>query len=174
MREERLGRPGRSLWIASSVPARTGRGPQALRSLDTAAQLLKDGPTDRDPRLGPVVRPAGARRSPRTGAGRAGEPDRAAALLHGAAHAGDDGPAYRVLFAAEPARVLAGAGDRREAETAMATLMGAVPAVGSGRALRAMGHAARLVEHGHRVPRRTRDTARHLASLLPGRRRVPA
>ncbi|MFG2987764.1 hypothetical protein ACGFZK_00300 [Streptomyces sp. NPDC048257] len=190
MQEEHLGRPGSSLRIASSVlareglpgrvaaifhvragraRARMGNAPRAGRALRTAAELLADPPTDRDP--------AWAWWFDRHeldghhGLARAalGDLDSAAALLHGAAHAdGDGGPAYRVLFAAELARVQARAGDWREADTVMSTLMDAVPAVGSVRALRTMGHAARLVEHGRRVPRRTRDTARHLALALDG------
>ncbi|WP_404952790.1 hypothetical protein [Streptomyces sp. 147326] len=187
MQEEHLGRPGSSLRIASSVLAREdlpgrvaaifqvragralarlGRGPEAGRALRTAAELLADPPTDRDPPWAwwfdrPEL-------EGHQGLARAalGDLDRAAALLHGAAHAGGDGPAYRVLFAAELARVLARAGDWRETEMAMGTLMDAVPAVGSVRALRVMGRAAVLVEAGRRVPRRTRDTARHLAREL--------
>ncbi|MEU7725574.1 hypothetical protein AB0B78_10035 [Streptomyces sp. NPDC040724] len=187
MQEEHLGRPGSSLRIASSVLAREdlpgrvaaifqvragralarlGRGPEAGRALRTAAELLADPPTDRDPRWAwwfdrPEL-------EGHQGLARAalGDLDAAAALLHGAAHAGGDGPAYRVLFAAELARVLARAGDWRETDTAMATLIDAVPAVGSVRALRTMGRAARLVEGGRRVPRRTRETARHLARSL--------
>lgn len=195
MQEEHLGRPARSLRIASSVLAREdlpgrveaifqvragralarmGRGPEALWSLRTAAQLLADGPTDRDPAWAWWFDQRELDGHHGLALAALGEPDTAAALLHGAAHADDDGPAYRVLFAAELARVLARAGDWREADTAMSTLIGAVPAVGSMRALRAMGHAARLVVHGHRVPRRARDTARHLTSLLPELRRGPA
>ncbi|MFF4434125.1 hypothetical protein ACFYZ4_33860 [Streptomyces sp. NPDC001513] len=187
MQEEHLGRPARSLRIASSVLAREdlpgrvaaifqvragralarlGRGPEAGRALRTAAELLADPPTDRDPSWAwwfdrPEL-------EGHQGLARAalGDLDAAAALLHGAAHADGDGPAYRVLFAAELARVLALAGDWRETDTAMGALMDAVPAVGSVRALRVMGRAARLVEGGRRVPRRTRDTARHLARAL--------
>ncbi|WP_405943046.1 hypothetical protein [Streptomyces sp. NBC_00207] len=187
MQEEHLGRPGSSLRIASSVLAREdlpgrvaaifqvragralarlGRGPEAGRALRTAAELLADPPTGRDPSWAwwfdrpeleghqGLVRAA------------LGDLETAAALLHGAAYADGDGPAYRVLFAAELARVLARAGDWRETGTAMAALTDAVPAVGSVRALRTMGRAARLVEGGRGVPRRTRDTARHLARAL--------
>ncbi|MET9945623.1 DNA-binding protein [Streptomyces sp. NPDC006341] len=193
MQEEHLGRPAASLRIASSVLAREelpgrvkaifqvragralarlGRGPETLRALRTAAELLADRPTVRDP--------AWAWWFDRQeldghhGLARAalGELDVAAELLHRAAHADDDGPAYRVLFDAELARVLAQAGDWREADTVMSALMGTVPAVGSVRALRAVGHATRLVRHGHRVPRRTRDTAQHLARLLRGTSRT--
>ncbi|MEJ8640328.1 hypothetical protein WKI68_00610 [Streptomyces sp. MS1.HAVA.3] len=187
MQEEHLGRPLSSLRIASSVLARDalpgrvaaifhvragralarlGRGPEAGRSLRTAAELLADRPTARDPAWAWWF--DRAELDGHHGLARAalGDLDAAAALLHGAAHAGGDGPAYRVLFAAELARVLARAGDWREADTAMSTLMGAVPAVGSVRALRTMDRAARLVAHGRRVPRRTRDTARHLALAL--------
>ncbi|WP_423834672.1 hypothetical protein [Streptomyces manipurensis] len=86
--------------------------------------------------------------------------------MYGAARAGGEGPAYRVLFAAEPARVPARAGDWREAGTALSALAEAVPAVGSVRALRAMGDAARLVGSGRRVPRRTRDAATELTLAL--------
>ncbi|MEU9305126.1 DNA-binding protein [Streptomyces sp. NPDC048269] len=195
MQEEHLGRPARSLRIASSVLAREdlpgrvaaifhvragralarmGRGPEALRSLHTAAQLLADGPTDRDPAWAWWFDQREFDGHHGLARAALGEWDRAAALLHGAAHADADGPAYRVLFAAELARTLARAGDWREADSAMSTLVRAVPAVGSVRALRAVGHATRLVERGRRVPRRTRDTARHLALLLPGRRSGPA
>ncbi|MFE5805259.1 response regulator [Streptomyces sp. NPDC056491] len=76
---------------------------------------------------------------------------------------GEGGPACRVLFAAELVRVRARAGDWREAGTAVSALIDAVPAIGPVRALRTMGRAARLVEQGPRVPRATRDAARHLA-----------
>ncbi|MFA7768497.1 hypothetical protein ACGFNX_11975 [Streptomyces sp. NPDC048723] len=188
MQEEHLGRPGSSLRIASSVLAREGlpgrvaaifhvraaralarmgNGSRARRALDTAAELLADRPTDRDPAWAwwfDRHELDGHHGLARAALGDLGA---AAALLHDAAHAGGDGgPAYRVLFAAELARVQARAGDWREADTAMATLMDGVPAVGSVRALRVMGRAARLVEDGRRVPRRTRDTARHLALAL--------
>ncbi|WP_405792280.1 hypothetical protein OG753_38860 [Streptomyces sp. NBC_00029] len=68
---------------------------------------------------------------------------------------GEGGSACRVLFAAE----LAGS-------RPVSALIDAVPAVGSVRALRTMGRAARLVEQGPRVPRATRDTARHLAPAV--------
>ncbi|MFJ7589315.1 hypothetical protein ACIQZO_18435 [Streptomyces sp. NPDC097617] len=188
MQEEHLRRPLTSLRIASSVLARDGlpgrvaaifhvragralarmgNAPRATRALRTAAELLADRPTDQDP--------AWAWWFDRHeldghhGLARAalGDLDASAALLHDAARAGGDGgPAYRVLFAAELARVQARAGDWREVDTAMAALVDAVPAVGSVRALRAMGGATRLVEGGGRVPRRTRDTSRHLALAL--------
>lgn len=187
MQEEHLGRPASSLHLAASVLARPdlpglvtaifrvragralarmGRGPQALRELRTAAELLADGPTAQDP--------AWAWWFDRQeldghhGLARAalGDLDAAAELLHGAARPEAAGPAYRVLFAAELARVLARAGDWRGADTALSALMGAVPSVGSVRALRVMDHAAGGVGRGHRVPPRTRDTARELVRLL--------
>ncbi|MGW6872011.1 DNA-binding protein [Streptomyces xanthophaeus] len=187
MQEEHLGRPASSLHLASSVLARPdlpglvtaifrvragralarmGRGPQALRELRTAAELLADGPTAQDP--------AWAWWFDRQeldghhGLARAalGDLDAAAELLHGAARPEAAGPAYRVLFAAELARVLARAGDWRGADTALSALMEAVPSVGSVRALRVMDHAAGAVGRGHRVPPRARDTARELVRLL--------
>ncbi|MFE6840626.1 hypothetical protein ACFVFI_38150, partial [Streptomyces sp. NPDC057705] len=162
MQEEHLGRPGSSLRIASSVLAREdlpgrvaaifqvragralarlGRGPEAGRALRTAAELLTDPPTGRDPSWAwwfdrPEL-------EGHHGLARAalGDLDTAAALLHGAAHAGGDGPAYRVLFAAELARVLARAGDRLEEDTAPAALTDTVPAVGSVQAPRTTGRA---------------------------------
>ncbi|MFE5557054.1 hypothetical protein [Streptomyces sp. NPDC056544] len=193
MQEEHLGRPAHSLRIASSVLAREalpgrvaaifhvragralarmGNGPLAGRALGTAAELLADRPTDRDPAWAwwfDRHELDGHHGLARAALGDLGA---AAALLHDAAHAGGggdgdgDGPAYRVLFAAELALVQARAGDWREVDAAMATLMDGVSCVGSVRALRVLGRAARLVEDGRRVPRRTRDTARHLALAL--------
>ncbi|MFD7912945.1 hypothetical protein ACFV30_19865 [Streptomyces sp. NPDC059752] len=189
MQEEHLGRPAHSLRIASSVLARKalpgrvaaifhvragralarmGNGPLAGRALGTAAELLADRPTERDPAWAwwfDRHELDGHHGLARAALGDLGA---AAALLHDAAHAGGDGggPAYRVLFAAELALVQARAGDWREVDAAMATLMDGVSSVGSVRALRVMGRAARLVEDGRRVPRRTRDTARHLALAL--------
>ncbi|WKD30621.1 hypothetical protein [Streptomyces xanthophaeus] len=185
MQEEHLGRPGSSLRIASSVLARAGLpgrvaaifhvraaralarmgdGPRARRALGTAAELLADPPTDRDPAWAWWFDRHELDGHHGLALAALGDLGGAAALLHDAAHAGGDGgPAYRMLFAAELARVQALAGDWRGAGTAMAALVDGVPAVGSVRALRVMGRAARLVEDGRRVPRRTRDTARHLA-----------
>lgn len=191
MQEEHLGRPACSLRIARSVLARgdlpgrvaaifhvragralarLGQGPRAERALRTAGELLADGSSVRDPawawwfdRAGLDGHEGLARAAP-------GDPEGAAALLYGAAHAGGDGPAYRVLFAAELARVLARTGDWREAGAAMSGLVGAVPGVGSVRALRVRGDAVRLVGRGHGVPRRTRDTARELGRVLSGLR----
>jgi hypothetical protein len=187
MQEEHLGRPVSSLRIASTVLARPalpgrvaavfhiragralarlGRGPQADRSLRTAAELLTDAPTGRDPAWTWWLDRSELDGHHGLACAALGRPDRAAELLHGAVHTNGDGPAYRVLFAAELARVLAAAGDWREADRAMSALLGVVPAVGSVRALRAMADAARLVERGHRVGRRHRDTARELTRLL--------
>ncbi|MFJ3859408.1 hypothetical protein ACIPRL_24610 [Streptomyces sp. NPDC090085] len=187
MQEEHLGRPVGSLRIARAVLARPGlpgrvgaifqvRAARALarmgreapaeRALRTAADLLADGPTERDPAWAWWF--DGPEYDGHHGLARAalGDLEGAAALLYGAARAGGEGPAYRVLFAAELARVLARAGDWREAGTALSALAEAVPAVGSVRALRAMGDAARLVGSGRRVPRRTRDAARELTLAL--------
>ncbi|MGW2271165.1 hypothetical protein [Streptomyces yangpuensis] len=190
MQEEHLGRPASSLRIARSVLARAdlpgrvaaifhvragralarlGQGSRAGRALRTAGELLADGPSDRDPAWAWWFDRAELEGHEGLARAALGDPEGAAALLHGAAHAGGDGPAYRVLFAAELTRVLARAGDWREAEAAMSGLVGAVPGVGSVRALRVMGDAVRLVGQGPRVPRRTRDTARDLGRVLRGR-----
>ncbi|MFG2985511.1 hypothetical protein ACGFYQ_30340 [Streptomyces sp. NPDC048258] len=78
----------------------------------------------------------------------------------------------RVLSAARPARAQARAGDRHETDTAMPTLVGAVPTVQSVRALRATADGIGLVRHGHRVPRRTPDTARAPGGAAAGHRPV--
>lgn len=187
MQEEHLGRPASSLRIASRVLARAelpgrvaaifhvragralarlGRGPEAGRALRAAAELLADRPTDRDPSWAWWFDQRELDGHHGLARAALGDLETAAALLYGAAHADGDGPAYRVLFAAELAGVLARAGDWRETDAAMSALVGAVPAVGSVRALRAMERTARLVGRGRRVPRRTRDTAHHLALAL--------
>ncbi|WP_073918135.1 hypothetical protein [Streptomyces sp. CB00455] len=187
MQEEHLGRPAHSLRIASRVLSRTGlpgrvtaifqvragralarmgRGPQALRALHTAAELLTDAPTSRDPAWAWWFDRQELDGHHGLALAALHERETAAELLHRAAHAEGDGPAYRVLFAAELARVLARAGDWHETDTVVSALIGVVPTVGSVRALRAMAGAVRLVGHGHRVPRRTRDAADHLGRLL--------
>ncbi|MGW9071557.1 hypothetical protein ACWGQT_19215 [Streptomyces yangpuensis] len=189
MQEEHLGRPASSLRIAGSVLARAdlpgrvaaifhvragralarlGQGPRAERALRTAGELLAEGPSDRDPAWAWWF--DRAELDGHAGLARAalGDPEGAAGLLHGAAYAGGDGPAYRVLFAAELARVLARGGDWHAAEAVMSGLVGAVPGIGSVRALRVMVDAVRLVGQGHRVPRPVRATARDLGHVLRG------
>ncbi|MEV4196183.1 tetratricopeptide repeat protein, partial [Streptomyces toxytricini] len=187
MQEEHLGRPDRSLRIASTVLARPdlpgrvaavfhvragralarlGRGPQAMRSLHTASELLADPPGPRDPAWAWWMdrRELDGHRGLAEAA--LGRRDRAAELLHRAVHGADSGPAYRVLFAAELARVLAEAADWREADHALAALLDTAPTAGSVRALRAMARAARTVERSPSAPRRHRTTARDLTALL--------
>ncbi|WP_162793204.1 hypothetical protein [Streptomyces globosus] len=189
MQEEHLGRPDRSLRIASAVLARPdlpgrvaavfhvragrafarlGRGPQATRS-----DLLADPPGRRDPAWAWWMdgRELDGHRG--LAAAALGRRDRAAELLHRAVHGAGGGPAYRVLFAAELARVLAEAADWREADRALAALPDTVATVGSVRALRAMARAARVVRQSPSAPRRHRTTARDLTALLHAARTAP-
>ncbi|MFJ7164849.1 hypothetical protein ACIQUV_05045 [Streptomyces globosus] len=153
--------------------ARLGRGPQARRSLRTASELLADPPGPRDPAWAWWMDRRELDGHHGLAEAALGRPDRAAELLHRAVHDAGDGPAYRVLFAAEPARILAQAADWREASHALAALSGTVATTGSVRALRAMARAARIVERSPSAPRRHRDTARDLTALLHATRTAP-
>ncbi|MFD9405828.1 DNA-binding protein [Streptomyces sp. NPDC059989] len=193
MQHAHLGRPGASLRISSSVlagrdlPERVAaifhvrearahallqRKGEAARSMSTARELLGDGP-------------AGARepswtwwfdRSELVGhQGLAladlGDLEAAVSCLREAT-AADDAPAYRSLFSAELASVLARAGAWRDADAWLSTLVDSAPAMGSTRALNSLAGATRTIGRGRGVPRGLRDTSGHLAEIL--RKEVPS
>ncbi|WP_436733053.1 DNA-binding protein [Streptomyces sp. URMC 125] len=186
MQQAHLGRPVDSLRISSSVLARgglpvrvaalfhvrearahaqLGRRRDALRSLSTARELCADGPSAQDPPWAWWFDRAELDGHHGLVLADLGDVDGAAALLHAAVESGD-GPAYRSLFAADLARVLVRAGAWREAGTWLSPLAETAPRMGSVRALNSLGRALDAVEHGRRVPRGLRDTARDLAGLL--------
>ncbi|MEU7279310.1 DNA-binding protein [Streptomyces sp. NPDC045431] len=189
MQAAHLGRPGDSLRISSAVLARKGLPTRvaalfhvrearahaqrldrraALRSLRLAHELHADGPGAKDPEWAWWFDRAELDGHHGLALADLGDTERAASLLHTATEAGD-GPAYRSLFAAELGHVLARAGAWREADAWLSGLVesGTVPAMGSVRALRALEAATRAIERGRGVPRGPRETARHLARLLP-------
>ncbi|MFE2874085.1 DNA-binding protein [Streptomyces roseus] len=201
LQEEHLGRPAASLRISSSVlagrglparvsavfhvrearaRARLGQGRRALRSLATARELLADGPSERDPSWTWWFDRSELDGHHGLVLAALGDPDPAAALLHQATAAGD-APAYRSLFSAELACVLARAGAWRETDAHLSGLVESVPEIGSVRALGALARTARAIERGPRVPRALRDTAGHLTAALraqagpahPAFRRIP-
>ncbi|MEV6580052.1 DNA-binding protein [Streptomyces sp. NPDC051582] len=186
LQEEHLGRPAASLRISSSVlarrdlpgrvaaifhvrearaRARLGQGRRALRSLAAARELLADGPSGRDPSWTWWFDRSELDGHHGLALADLGDPDGAAALLHGAAAAGD-APAYRSLFSAELAGVLARAGAWRETDARLSGLVESVPDIGSARALGALARTARTIGHGARVPRALRDTGGYLTAAL--------
>ncbi|MFE2141348.1 DNA-binding protein [Streptomyces sp. NPDC059456] len=186
LQEEHLGRPAASLRISSSVlagrelPARVaavfhvrearalarlGRRRRALRSLSTARELLADGPSAHDPSWtwwfdGPEL-------DGHHGLALAalGDLDGAASLLYEATAAGG-APAYRSLFPAELASVLARAGAWRETDAWLSALAERVPDIGSVRALNALTRTTRTIASGPRVPRALRNTGADLVEAL--------
>ncbi|MEU8841047.1 DNA-binding protein [Streptomyces roseus] len=186
LQEEHLGRPATSLRISSSVlagrdlparvaavfhvrearaRARLGQGRRALRSLATARELLADGPSQRDPSWTWWFDRSELDGHHGLALADLGDPDTAAALLHEATAAGD-APAYRSLFSAELACLLARAGAWRETDAWLSGLVESVPEIGSVRALGALARTARTIERGTRVPRALRDTASYLTAAL--------
>ncbi|MGP4000347.1 hypothetical protein [Streptomyces sp. 8N706] len=186
MQEAHLGRPGRSLRIASSVLARKDipdrvaaifhvrasralaglqRRTEALSSLRTAQNLFMRDRSDHDPAWCWWFDQTELDGHHGLVLAELGDLEDSATLLHRASHP-DEGPAYRALFAGELARVLALGSAWREADRALSSLMGTVPTIGSVRALRSLGRTTRIIEQGRGVPRGARDTARHLAFLL--------
>ncbi|QES48723.1 DNA-binding protein [Streptomyces venezuelae] len=191
MQHAHLGRPRDSLRISSAVLAGPGLPERvaaifrvrearaqaqmqqrraALGSLSAARDLLADGPSDRDPAWAWWFDRAELDGHHGLAHAELGDLDRAAEQLHGAAAAGD-APAYRSLFAAELADVLARAGAWREADAWLSTLLDSVPRIGSVRALNALGRAARTIEHAAGVPRALRATNGQLSELLRRERR---
>ncbi|MFK0237549.1 DNA-binding protein [Streptomyces vinaceus] len=186
LQEEHLGRPRASLRISSSVlagrdlPARVAaifhvrearararlrQGRRALRSLAAARELLADGPCGRDPSWTWWFDRSELDGHHGLALADLGDPDAAAALLHEATAAGD-APAYRSLFAAEQAGVLARAGAWRDTDARLSGLVEAVPDIGSVRALAALARTLRTLGRGPRVPRALRDTSGYLAEAL--------
>ncbi len=186
MQEEHLGRPDEALRISSSVLARTDLPPcvraifhvrearaharlhqrsPALRSLRQAEELLQDGPSTRDPQWAWWFDRAELLGHHGLTLAALGDLEDAAAFLHEAALPGP-GPAYRVLFATELARVLAQAGAWQETEASLFGLADSIPSIGSARATGSLAIALRHLERGRHVPRRLRDTAWHITALL--------
>ncbi|MFG2873535.1 hypothetical protein ACGFYU_00635 [Streptomyces sp. NPDC048337] len=192
MQEAHLGRPGDSLRISSSVLAGRGlpervaaifhvrearahallrRKREAERSMSTARELLGDGPAAaRDPAWtwwfdrSELVGHQGLALAD------LGDLEGAASCLREATRAGD-APAYRSLFSAELASVLARARDWTEAHAWLSPLVESAPAIGSTRALNSLARTTRTIERARGVPRGLRDTSRHLAEVL--RREIP-
>lgn len=186
LQESHLGRPADSLHISSSVlagkdlPARVAaifhvrearahaqrrQRQNVLRSLDAARELSADGPSRRDPSWTWWFDRPELDGHHGLALADLGDLDEAAALLHQAAGAGD-APAYRSLFSAELASVLARAGAWREADAQLSALVDSVPDIGSVRALRTLARTTRIIERGRRTPRALRDTSGHLADAL--------
>lgn len=145
--------------------ARLGDGARALRSLDAAREMSADGPSKRDPAWSWWFDRAELDGHHGLVLADLGDAEGAAALLH-AAVASDGGPAYRALFAADLARVLARAGAWRETDALLSALAESAPRMGSVRALNSLRQAVAAVGEGRRVPRALRGTSEDLAVLL--------
>ncbi|MCI0386409.1 DNA-binding protein [Streptomyces sp. CNQ085] len=145
--------------------AQLGSGARALRSLAAAREMSADGPSERDPSWSWWFDRAELDGHHGLVLAGLGDAEGAAALLH-AAVASDGGPAYRALFAAELARVLARAGAWRDTDALLSALAESAPRVGSVRALNSLRQAVAAVGEGRRVPRALRGTARDLTVLL--------
>ncbi len=192
MQQAHLMRPRASLLTSSSVLARKGLPPrvaalfhvrearayaqlgrraQALRSLDAAREMSADGPSDRDPAWSWWFDRAELDGHHGLVLADLGDAEGAATLLH-AAVSSDGGPAYRALFAADLARVLARAGAWRDTDAWLSALAESAPGMGSVRALNSLRQAVAAVGEGRRVPRALRGTTRDLAGLLA--RELPA
>ncbi|WP_329312669.1 MULTISPECIES: DNA-binding protein [unclassified Streptomyces] len=186
LQEEHLGRPAESLRISSSVlagehpsarvaaifhvrearaRARLRQRRRALRSLAAARELLADGPSERDPSWTWWFDRSELDGHHGLALAALGDLDGAASLLYEAT-AARGAPAYRSLFPAELASVLARAGAWRETDTLLSSLVGSVPDIGSVRALNALARTARTIEGGPRVPRALRDASGHLGETL--------
>ncbi|MFH0242714.1 hypothetical protein ACGRHY_09780 [Streptomyces sp. HK10] len=145
--------------------ARLGSGARALRALEAAREMSADGPSGRDPAWSWWFDRAELDGHHGLVLADLGDTEGAAALLH-AAVASDGGPAYRALFAADLARVLARAGAWRDTDAWLSALAESAPRMGSVRALNSLRQAVAAVGEGRRVPRGLRGTTRDLAGLL--------
>ncbi|WP_101255131.1 DNA-binding protein [Streptomyces barkulensis] len=145
--------------------AQLGARARAMRSLDAAREMSADGPSERDPAWSWWFDRAELDGHHGLVLADLGDAEGAAALLH-AAVASDGGPAYRALFAADLARVLARAGAWRETDALLSALAESAPRMGSVRALNSLRQAVAAVGEGRRVPRALRGTTEDLAVLL--------
>ncbi|MFB6805639.1 DNA-binding protein [Streptomyces sp. NPDC056387] len=186
LQEDHLGRPAASLRISSSVlagrelptrvaaifhvrearaRARLRQRRRALRSLSAARELLADGPSAGDPSWTWWFDRSELDGHHGLALADLGDLDGAAALLYEAT-AADGAPAYRSLFPAELASVLARAGAWRETDAWLSDLVDRVPDVGSVRALNALARTTRTIGSGPRIPRALRHTTADLTQAL--------